>query len=84
MIKAIRMRPAEKPFITTEIIYNHRQEHADTNSEMSFLKLSENTSKQLNSPCHLDHFHALDQHIGRLQQRSALRLSEVKKELYFL
>jgi hypothetical protein len=40
------MRPIEKPFITQEIIYNHREEPVDTNSELSFLKLTEHMSKQ--------------------------------------
>lgn len=51
---------------------------------MSFLKLSENTSKQLNSPANYDHFYAVEQHLNRLQQKSALKLSAVTKELNFL
>jgi hypothetical protein len=47
MIKSIRMRPVEKPFITQEVLYNHREQFVDSNSEASFLKFSENSSKEL-------------------------------------
>ena len=40
MRQSKRIRPLEKPFITQEIIYNHKEEPLDTNSDMSFLKLS--------------------------------------------
>ena len=46
MIRSIRTRPLDKPIITQELVFNHREEPVDTNSEFSFLKLSEQTSKQ--------------------------------------
>jgi len=73
MIKSIRMRPIEKPFITHEIYYNHREEPVDSNSEASFLRISENSSKQLNVD--RDPFTALENKLFSVQQRSALRLN---------
>ena len=32
MIRTMRCRPVEKPVITTEIAYNHREEQVDTGS----------------------------------------------------
>ncbi len=40
MIRSIRMRPIEKPIILQEILFNHKEEAVDSNSELSFLKLS--------------------------------------------
>ena len=52
----------------------------ESNSEMSFLKLSENTSKQLNIP-DTDHFSALETHLNQLTERSKLKINCVKSNI---
>jgi hypothetical protein len=47
---------------------------------MSFLKLSENASKQLNIP-DTDHFLALENHLNQLTERSKLKIKYVKSNI---
>lgn len=59
MFRTMRARPIEKPLIIQEIIYNHCEERVDSNSELSFLKLSSKASKEMSSPPDDDPFCAL-------------------------
>jgi hypothetical protein len=77
------MRHVEKPMITQEMIYHHTEEPVDTNSEMSFLKLSETASNQLKQP-NDDLFTLINTRINTMQRHSTHRLTQVQNNLVSL